>query len=118
MNKLIEASINGHLDVVKHLVDNGVDIHIMDNIPLRLASTYDHLDIVKYLIENGADIHACNDSALELASTCGHLNVVHYLKSVYLERYKEKFLCYDCLVLSCCTKLCSGILIKKVKTNE
>ena len=113
MNKLIEASINGHLDVVKHLVDNGVDIHIMDNIPLRLASTYDHLDIVKYLIENGADIHACNDSALELASRNGYLDIVKYLKSVYIERYKEKFLCYNCLVLPCCTKLCSEILIKK-----
>ena len=142
MSKLIEASYKGQLDIVKHLIENGADIHVNNDRALRCAINNNHLDVVKHLVECGADIHACNDQALRWASSNGHLdivkyliecdadiharddealrwashyghfNVVHYLKNIYLERYKEKFLCYDCLVLACCTKLCSNILIK------
>ena len=82
MNKLIEASIDGNLNIVKHLV------------------------------ECDADVHARSDDALRWASSNNYLDIFHYLKNIYIERYKEKFLCYDCLVLPCCTELCSEILIK------
>ena len=112
MYELTEISKNGRLDVVKHLIECGADIHIRDDEALRCASRVGRLDVVKYLVECDADIHACNDSTLIWASINGHLDVVHYLKSIYIERYKEKFLCYNCLVLPCCTKLCSQVLIK------
>ena len=112
MSKLIETSYKGHIDVIKHLVESGADIHANTDKALRVASMYGHLNIVEYLVENGADVHAKDDDALRWASHYNHLDVVHYLKSIYIERYKEKFLCYDCLVLPCCNKLCSEILIK------
>jgi ankyrin repeat protein len=40
------------------------------------------LDEVKELVEQGADIHARNDDALRCASENGHLDVVKFLKRV------------------------------------
>ena len=79
---LRSASFKGHLDIVKFLVENGADIHARNYDALRKASQLGHLDIVKYLVENGADIHARNDLALKTASQRGHLEVVNYLESL------------------------------------
>ena len=38
-----------------------------------------HLDVVKYLIEKGANINAENDYALKCSAENGHLEVVKYL---------------------------------------
>jgi len=80
--KLIDAAKNGHLDVVKHLVENGADVHAAGDEALGWAAESGHLDVVKYLIENGADVHADDDYVLGWASRNGHLDVVKYLESV------------------------------------
>jgi ankyrin repeat protein len=41
-----------------------------------------YLDIVKYLIENGADIHVISNKILQLATQNGHLNVVEYVEQL------------------------------------
>ena len=75
------ASKNGHLEIVKYLVEQGADIHtqIDVNDALIKAILNGHLEVVRYLIEHGADIHAQNDSALRWASHNGHLEVVKHL---------------------------------------
>lgn len=73
------ASKNGYTDVVKFLIENGADIHANDNFALREASCNGHYDIVKLLIENNANIHAYNDYALRWASCSGHYNTVKLL---------------------------------------
>jgi hypothetical protein len=78
---LISASRNGHLSVVKYLVEHGANIHALNDVALNDASTKGHLDIVKYLVEHGANIHASNDLALFNAGMNGHLDVVKYLKT-------------------------------------
>ena len=55
------ASKNGHLEVVKYLVENKANIHAQNDEALRLASENGHLEVVKYLVENKANIHAQND---------------------------------------------------------
>ena len=79
---LIMASENGHLDIVKYLVNEGADIHVRKDWALRIASEKGHLDIVKYLVNEGADIHARDDWALRVASRKGHVEVVKFLKSL------------------------------------
>jgi len=76
------ASDNGHLEVVKFLIEQGADIHADDDASLRWASYYGHLPVVQYLVEQGADIHADDDGALSCASYNGHLLVVEYLNSL------------------------------------
>jgi hypothetical protein len=75
------ASENGHLEVVKLLLENGANLHIEHDCVLRWASWNGHLEVVKLLLENGADLHADDDYALRSASVNGHLEVVELLKS-------------------------------------
>lgn len=48
-NSLIEASKNGHLDVVKSLINAGADVHAFNDYAFRVASLYGHEKIVKFL---------------------------------------------------------------------
>ncbi len=76
------ASYNGHIEVVKYLVElkpDGADIHALGDQALRLASENGHIKVVKYLVDQGANIHAKNDYALRWASYYGQIDVVKYL---------------------------------------
>ncbi|BCS82501.1 putative ankyrin repeat protein [Cotonvirus japonicus] len=73
------ASQNGYLEIVKLLVEKGADIQAGNNYALRLASFGGHLEIVKYLVEKGADIQACGKCAIIYASECNHQNVIKFL---------------------------------------
>ena len=77
---LIWASKNGHLDVVEYLVDNGANVNAEDDYALRLASENGHTDIVKYLVDHGANIHTRDDEALRWASEYGHLDIVAFFE--------------------------------------
>lgn len=90
------ASINGHLEIVKYLVEytipifsytgnlveRKINIHVNDEEALLRASENGHLEVVKYLISLGADIHADNNAALRIATLKGHLDVVRYLREL------------------------------------
>jgi hypothetical protein len=81
------AAENGHLDVVKYLVEEkGADGKAADkngNTPLHWAARYDHWDVVKHLVEQkGADVNASfNDSytPLHLIAGYGKLDLVKFL---------------------------------------
>ena len=81
-DKLMTASEEGKLKLVKELVSKGADIHAANDWALRYASHDGHLDVVKYLVSQGADIYAFDDEALRWASNYGHTKVVNYLKGV------------------------------------
>jgi len=84
-NELIKSSSDGHLEVVKSLIDKGADVNVKDSgdwTALIWSSAYEHLDIVKYLIGKGADVNAKDNggyTALMESSSNGHLEVVKYL---------------------------------------
>ena len=73
------ASENGHLSVVEYLVEHGANVNELDSDALNMASSNGYLSVVEYLVENGADIHAENNYALRWAAGNGHLSVVEYL---------------------------------------
>ena len=61
------ASQNGHLEVVKYLVENGAD----RDLAVLMASLKGHLEMVKYLVDAGANIHTWNNLAVRRASQRG-----------------------------------------------
>ena len=77
---LMWAVYNGHLEVVKYLVENGANINGNEYSMLIETSDNGYLDIVKYLVENGANINANNNQALRLATNRNNIDVVNYLK--------------------------------------
>uniref|UniRef100_A0A1I8EFA2 Sex-determining protein fem-1 n=2 Tax=Wuchereria bancrofti TaxID=6293 RepID=A0A1I8EFA2_WUCBA len=91
---LVIAARNGHLDVVKYLLEKGADIsatgtvifdgEIVPRAPvLWVAAAAGHIDVVQYLVEEaGADINQTtqsNSSPLRGACYDGHYDIVHYL---------------------------------------
>ena len=77
------AAENGHLHVVKYLVEEcKADLSKDDEFALRWASGAGYLDVVKYLVEHGANIHEREDGALRQASQEGQLEVVKYLLTI------------------------------------
>lgn len=57
---LHEAALQGHIEIVELLIENGADVNIKSiemfgDTPLIDASANGHLDVVKYLLKNGAD---------------------------------------------------------------
>ncbi len=70
------AVLNGHIEVVKLLIERGIDIRVDNDNALRTASKF---EIVKLLVDNGANIHANDNEALQLAVENGHIEVVKYL---------------------------------------
>jgi ankyrin repeat protein len=77
-NPIRTSSKNGHLDIVKILIENGPVVDV--NTSLKVAAEYGHADIVKLLI---VDYHV--DPAIEenypfrIASGSGHPDVVRIL---------------------------------------
>ena len=58
------ASRDGHIDIVKLLVDLGADIEVRTDFgstPLHLASYRGHIDMVKLLVDLDADIESMNN---------------------------------------------------------
>ena len=58
------AAEDGHLEVVKFLIDVGIDINGKNNegyTSLMLAAIFNHLNIVKFLIKGGVNINAKSD---------------------------------------------------------
>jgi ankyrin repeat protein len=72
------SSENGHLEVVKYLVENGAD---NINNPLRVSSENEHLSVVKYLVEKGADIHISDDYPLRVSVDNGNIDMVKFFIS-------------------------------------
>ncbi|MCZ9954779.1 ankyrin repeat domain-containing protein [Brachyspira hyodysenteriae] len=81
---LMSSSENGHLEVVKYLLDSGADVNAKYNdtwhskTALMFASEKGHLEVVKYLIDKGADDL---NIALTSAAKNGHSEVAEFLKS-------------------------------------
>ena len=53
VNVVTLACAGGFLDVVKILLSNGADINLGQSTPLMEASQEGHIELVQFLIENG-----------------------------------------------------------------
>ncbi len=66
-------------DIVKILLFHEADIHVEDDIALRLATSKENEDIAQVLIIYGANVHAKNNAPVVLASANGLGEVVRNL---------------------------------------
>ncbi|KAL1306479.1 hypothetical protein AAFC00_005174 [Neodothiora populina] len=75
---LYAASKNGHVDIVRQLVERGLDA---ETDALEVASYEGHADIVLLLLQKGVNIDARSNrgSALQAASFKGHFDIVQIL---------------------------------------
>ena len=79
------ASQNGHLDVVRMLINSGIAVDIRNGTqrtPLALASLKGNLEVGRFLIERGADVNMRDNETLaplHFASQHGHLDMARLL---------------------------------------
>ena len=79
------ASLGGHTEVVKILIEGGANVNhgtTTKSSPLRAASFHNRLEVIKYLIANGADLDAPNiagQSPLMIAALRNHRDSVELL---------------------------------------
>uniref|UniRef100_A0A6G6ACI4 Ankyrin repeat-containing protein n=1 Tax=Borely moumouvirus TaxID=2712067 RepID=A0A6G6ACI4_9VIRU len=78
-NEALIRACSENLKIVKLLVKNGANIHAKNDEPLYKACSNGKIDIVKYLVKKGANINADNGKVLTYACSSGHLNIVKYL---------------------------------------
>jgi ankyrin repeat protein len=75
---LILAAINGHLEMVKYLVEK-LNVPVNNN-GLYLIAENGYVDVLKYLIDKGACLCRTHlETALNRSATNGHLEMVKYL---------------------------------------
>ena len=95
MTPLHIASLTGHLDVVRLLVQDGADKDKESNdgeTPLFIATAEGHLEIVRLLLQEGADKDKGDNSGetpLFMASIQGHLEIVRLLIQEGADKDKE-----------------------------
>merc|ERR1719192_3326066 len=81
---IVEASKNGHIDIVKTLIEKGVDINTKDDYgytSLSYAALKGHSEVVDLLIEYGADMNVTihGDSLVVYATKNGYDDLVDHL---------------------------------------
>lgn len=82
---LMMAVINGHIEMVRFLLDSGADPNLRytykDYTSLMYASSYGHFGIVRLLVERGADIYynAQGHNAFTIAHNKNHIEILSYL---------------------------------------
>jgi len=72
---LSRASRNGHVNIVKKLLDNGADVNAKNwgkSTALMNASRGGHVDVVKLLLDNGADVNAKSGSGWTALMNASH----------------------------------------------
>lgn len=95
-NLLFEVCARGDINLVDHLIKNGININTRDYYgwtPLHIACLLGDKDLVIYLIEHGADPYAFNAqnlSAAQIALSKGHTEIADYIIAS-LEPNRQKF---------------------------
>jgi hypothetical protein len=80
---------NKYWDMFLNLDYDKFDIHVNEDYALRLSSFDGHIEVVKFLIEKGANIHARDDYALRYSSLENYTKIVKFLLNSDLEYFSK-----------------------------
>jgi ankyrin repeat protein len=58
------VSENDHSEVIKYLIERGIDFRAKGNYAVRYALYHGHSEVLKYLIESGAEFIIDNNYAV------------------------------------------------------
>jgi hypothetical protein len=79
------ATLYGHTQIVKLLLNSGANLHVDDDFCIFIASRKGFIDIVKLLIHFGANIRHRTYESIRIASFNGNLSIVKLLYWKYSE---------------------------------
>lgn len=78
----------GYTDIAKLLIDNGCDVHVMDDYPIKSAFFNKHMDTVDMLVNNGADIEKTKNNYIQLTSVVDSLWKGYNFVDIDFQKYK------------------------------
>lgn len=94
---LIWACMRGHVEVARLLLERGADPHTLFGI-LLFSCKYGHVEVARLLLECGADIHVNDGSPLLLACEHGHVELACLLlERVGADVFGSRELTYQCI---------------------
>ncbi|KAJ7935096.1 ankyrin repeat-containing domain protein [Mycena leptocephala] len=76
---LVYASKKGQKDALDILLESGVNLKAGGGEALTAASQQGRVDIVQLLLDRGVDVNSCEGMAFVAAAYCGHVDVVRLL---------------------------------------
>lgn len=80
LNKaFLHCAHNGDVFLCRFFMEQGVDVNMMDGMPLIISAQAGHVDMVKLLVGNGADPNVGDGTALHYALSNNHHEVAEYL---------------------------------------
>jgi len=79
-NAFVIAARDGQAEIVEELLNAGVDVHVWDDVALRLAAIKGDIETIQVLLNAGADVHARCDEAVRLANENGHNEAAKFLQ--------------------------------------
>ena len=85
------AARDGHIKIVKHLIESGVDVHHRGCEPLRCAVERGDFETFKTLFKSSRNKDAAKKVALIKSAQKGRLNIIKYLQAEGLDiaQYKD-----------------------------
>ena len=98
---LHEAAINGHGEIVKHLIQMGADPNKLSKwreLPMTMAAEEGHENVVRVFLDQGVDPDKADGyglTALQRAAAEGHTNVVRMLLQAGAEVDKSDYITRD-----------------------
>lgn len=94
MRALTNACAKGYLEIVRLLLDSGIEINSEGDYPLLMACAYNHSNIVSYLLKQ-AGITYCPGQLLKIAALAGHVEML-----ALLVRYGLNINSTECVVIN------------------